>query len=63
MLKKGDVISMEWVPNVGTNMFVNGKKLGDTFLDVAFFNAVLKIWIGDNPVDSSLKKQLLGITK
>jgi len=63
VLKKGDVISMEWVPNVGTNMFVNGKKLGDTFLDVAFFNAVLKIWIGDNPVDSSLKKQLLGITK
>jgi hypothetical protein len=62
-LKKGDVISMEWVPNVGTNMFINGKKLGDTFPDINFFNAVLKIWLGDNPVDSSLKKQLLGIPK
>lgn len=59
-LKKGDVISMEWVPNVGTNMFVNGKKVGDTFPDVAFFNAILRIWLGDNPVDISLKNQLLG---
>jgi hypothetical protein len=61
-LKKGDVITMEWTPNVGTNMYVNGKKLGETFLDVAFFNAVLKIWLGDNPVDGSLKNKLLGIS-
>ncbi|MET3108754.1 hypothetical protein AAKU67_002907 [Oxalobacteraceae bacterium GrIS 2.11] len=60
VLKKGDLISMEWVPNVGTNMSINGKKIGDTFPDVAFFNAILKIWLGDNPVDTSLKNQLLG---
>lgn len=61
-LKKGDVISVEWTPNVGTNMYVNGKKIGDTFPDVAFFNAVLRIWIGENPVDSTLKNKLLGIS-
>jgi hypothetical protein len=59
-LKKGDLIAMEWVPNVGTNMFINGKKIGDTFPDIAFFNAILRIWLGDNPVDISLKTQLLG---
>jgi len=59
-LKKGDLIAMEWVPNVGTNMFINGKKIGDTFPDIAFFNAILRIWLGDNPVDVSLKNQLLG---
>jgi hypothetical protein len=59
-LKKGDVISMEWTPNVGTNMYINGKKVGDTFQDIAFFNAVLRIWLGENPVDIALKNQLLG---
>jgi len=59
-LKKGDLVTMEWTPNAGTNMFINNKKIGDTFQDIAFFNAVLRIWIGDNPVDSTLKKQLLG---
>jgi hypothetical protein len=62
-LKKGDMISMEWVPNSGTDMFLNGKKLGDTFPDIAFFNIILKIWLGDNPVDAALKEQLLGIAK
>ena len=61
-LNKGDLVSMEWVPNVGTNMFINGKKIGDTFPDIAFFNAVLRIWIGENPVDIALKNQLLGGT-
>ncbi|PRC94913.1 chalcone isomerase family protein [Solimicrobium silvestre] len=59
-LKKGDMIAMEWVPNVGTNMFINGRKVGETFPDMAFFNAILRIWLGENPVDSALKKQLLG---
>ncbi len=61
-LNKGDVVSMEWVPNAGTNMYINGKKIGDTFPDIAFFNAVMRIWLGDNPVDIALKNQLLGGT-
>jgi hypothetical protein len=65
-LKKGDMISIEWVPGTGpgdaggSNMYVNGKKVGDTFKDIAFFNAILRIWLGDNPVDSSLKTKMLG---
>jgi hypothetical protein len=28
--------------------------------DVNFYNALLKIWIGDKPADSALKPLLLG---
>jgi hypothetical protein len=58
--KKGDVITVDWVPDTGTVMTYNGKPLGEPMKDVAFYNAVLKIWLGEKPVDSSLKPQLLG---
>jgi len=59
-LKKGDVLSFQWMPGEGTNVLVNGKKLGKSIPDIAFFNALLHMWIGPSPVDSSLKKQLIG---
>jgi hypothetical protein len=58
--KKGDVINVDWVPDTGTVMTYNGKPIGEPMKDIAFYNAVLKIWLGDKPVDSSLKPQLLG---
>jgi len=60
VINKGDVISLEWVPNVGTVVVINGKKLGEPFSDAGFFNALLRIWIGENPVDAPLKAKLLG---
>ncbi len=59
-VKVGDVLTLDWVPNSGTVSTLNGKKVGDTIPDQAFYNAVLKIWLGENPVDSSLKPRLLG---
>jgi Chalcone isomerase-like len=59
-LKKGDVIHVDWIPDKGTQMELNGKPLGDAFPDVTFYNALLKIWLGDKPADSSLKPLLLG---
>ena len=61
-LKKGEVLSIQWLPSVGTNIFINVKRIGETFPDEAFFNALLKIWLGENPVDAKLKDQMLGIT-
>eukprot|EP00042_Codosiga_hollandica_P002530 m.929497 g.929497 ORF g.929497 m.929497 type:complete len:196 (+) comp166683_c0_seq1:248-835(+) len=58
--KKGDVITVDWVPDTGTVMFLNGKPIGEPMKDIAFYNAVLKIWLGEKPVDSSLKPALLG---
>lgn len=62
-LKKGDVLHLDWVPGSGTQCALNGRKLGETIPDLAFYNAVLRIWLGDKPVDSSLKPALLGMDR
>lgn len=58
--KKGDVITGDFVPGVGTTIIFNGKQLGSTMPDVNFYNAILRIWIGANPADNLLKPALLG---
>jgi hypothetical protein len=59
-LKKGDVLHLDWHPGAGTQCELNGKKIGEVLPDIAFYNSVLRIWLGDKPVDSSLKPALLG---
>jgi hypothetical protein len=58
-LKKGDVLDLDWVPGQGTTCYLNGKRIGDITPDIAFYNAVMRIWLGDKPADSSLKTKLL----
>lgn len=59
-LKKGDVMQIDWIPGVGTQCELNGKKVGETVPDVAFYNALLRIWLGEHPADRTLKPALLG---
>ncbi len=59
-LKKGDVIGVDWIPGVGTVSTHNGRKISEPLPDVAFYHALLKIWLGDNPADAQLKLNLLG---
>lgn len=59
-LKKGDVLHIDWIPGTGTQCELNGKKLGEAIPDLNFYNAILRIWLGDKPVDRSLKPALLG---
>lgn len=58
--KKGDVIQFEFVPEAGTRVTVRGQARGSMIPGEDFFTAVLRIWIGDKPVDGGLKKGLLG---
>ena len=61
-LKKGDIILGDW--NGSNTVFqVNGKTVGTALPDPAFYNAILKIWLGASPADSSLKPALLGEAK
>lgn len=62
-LKKGDVLHIDWIPGTGTQNELNGKKIGEVTPDVNYYNAILKIWLGDKPVDASLKPALLGEAK
>jgi hypothetical protein len=60
MLKKGDQMQFDWQPGEGTQCYLNGKKIGEVMPDLAFYNAVLRIWLGDKPADYALKLALLG---
>ncbi|HEV8690916.1 MAG TPA: chalcone isomerase family protein [Ideonella sp.] len=59
-LRKGAVVTGDWMPGSGTVIQLNGKPLAEPLPDIAFYNAILKIWLGDKPADSSLKPALLG---
>ncbi|MES2048513.1 MAG: chalcone isomerase family protein [Pseudomonadota bacterium] len=58
-LKKGDVMTFDWVPGTGVVCQYNGKKIGETIVDPNFYNGVLKIWLGEHPADETLKHKLL----
>lgn len=61
-LKKGETISIDSIPGTGTVVLVNGKKVGETFPDETFFQALLQIWLGPKPIEDSLKPVLLGVS-
>jgi hypothetical protein len=58
--KKGDVIHFEYLPDAGTRVTLNGQPKGSPIPGEDFYTAVLRIWLGDKPVDGGLKKGLLG---
>lgn len=60
VLRKGDMITIDWIPNSGTHIQLNNKQITDIIPDPAFYNVILKIWLGEQPADAKLKKQLLG---
>ncbi|HYR36507.1 MAG TPA: chalcone isomerase family protein [Burkholderiales bacterium] len=57
--KKGMVITLDWTGSA-TQLTVNGKPAGKPIAGEDFYRALLRIWIGDKPVQNDLKKSLLG---
>ena len=58
--KSGEVIALDFVPDSGTRVLVNGAAKGKPIPDEGFYRAILKVWLGDKPVDADLKRGLLG---
>ena len=58
-LHKGDVVYLDYIPNKGTLLTFNDKVLG-VIAGEDFNIALLKVWLGENPVDSDLKAAMLG---
>ena len=58
--KEGMTIMLDLVPGVGTQVSVNGKPSGQPIAGEDFYRALLRIWLGDKPVQDDLKKALLG---
>jgi hypothetical protein len=59
-LKKGQVVSLDFLPGQGTRVVVNGEIRGNYIPGEDFYRALLSGWIGDNPVSEKLKRSLLG---
>ncbi|MFL6707665.1 MAG: chalcone isomerase family protein [Massilia sp.] len=62
-VKKGDVLHLDLIPGSGTQAELNGKKVGELIPDPSFYNAMLRIWLGDKPADRNLKPALLGASR
>lgn len=59
--KKGMRIVLDWAPSASTTtLFVDGAPQGEPMEGEAFYRALLRIWLGGNPVQEDLKKALLG---
>jgi hypothetical protein len=58
--KKGDVIHLDFAPDTGTRVIVNGKQQGNAIAGEDFYTALLRIWLGDKPADADLKKGMVG---
>lgn len=58
--KKGMAILLDWLPGTGTQMTVDGRFTGAPIAGEDFYQALLRIWLGEHPVQDDLKKALLG---
>lgn len=61
VLKKGDTVLFDLIPGKGIKVSIR-----DQYLEIAsddFAQAILKIWLGEHPVDKKLKAALLGAAK
>jgi hypothetical protein len=59
-IHKRDQLTLDWVPGSGTVVRINGKRLAANLPNPSFYEALLKLWLGEHPVDPMLKPLLLG---
>ncbi len=58
----GDVLDIDFVPGRGTELRLNDKLLTKAIVGDDFYRAILKIFIGERPVDRRMKEGLLSGT-
>ncbi|TAK85709.1 MAG: hypothetical protein EPO12_03180 [Aquabacterium sp.] len=58
--KKGMALHLDFVPGAGTRVLVDGQQKGKDIPGEDFYQGLLKIWLGEHPVDSDLKGSLTG---
>jgi len=58
-VKRGDRIELDYLPETGTRVSINGQIKGN-IPGGEFYPALLRVWLGEDPADSGLKKAMLG---
>lgn len=59
-LKAGDLVDLDFLPGDGLLFSHNGRRVGETLPGADFYAALLRIFIGQRPVDKEMKIGLLG---
>jgi hypothetical protein len=57
--KKGMAINLDWT-GAETQVLIQDKPVGKPIAGQDFYRALLRVWLGDKPVQDDLKKALLG---
>ena len=57
---KGSRVRIELIPGTGTRIWFNDKRIGADIAGEDFYQCLMRIWLGNKPVDSDLKAALLG---
>jgi hypothetical protein len=58
--KMGSTIIMDYLPESGMRVLMNGEIKGAPVAGADFYDALLKIWLGEDPAQESLKRAMLG---
>lgn len=58
--KSGTTVLLDYLPGKGTRVLVGGQQRGRDIPGEDFYRALLKVWLGDKPVQDDLKAALLG---
>ena len=53
--KTGTSVVIDWLPESGTRLTINGQVKGKDIAGEDFYRALLKIWLGNKPVQDDLK--------
>ena len=58
--KEGASIVLDYAPSSGTTLAIDGAVKGKPMPGEAFYRAILRSWVGENPAQEDMKKALLG---
>ncbi len=58
-LLKGDIINLDFLPDRGTFVFLNGILIGE-IRNPSFFNLLLMTWLGNRPPNQQFKQGVMG---
>lgn len=59
-IKAGTGILFDWIPERGTVLTVGGQQKGKDIPGEDFYTGLLRVWLGEDPVQNDLKQALLG---
>ena len=59
-IKAKSTIVFDLIPEKGTVLTINGQQKGKDIPGEDFANALLRVWLGEDPVQNDLKQALLG---